>query len=189
MRTKLSITGIIAAIFGFLAIPFAWMTYKNNSVTVILYEGKFTAMESAGYGISNTPVYGYFAGLGLLFLIGSIIMIIFLNLYETDENQKSNRIIRNNIVIGTIGVLLNLLAFILFFTNFTKWNQNISLQLGSNIYTTAVGSGMIFAILSICLGIFSIITCFIRNRFFSKFFISIPYTIEINNIRAETQNS
>lgn len=158
MKIKLSIFGIIAAIFGFIASSAVWIYFKDTFplIGTISVEIKLAPVK-----IFILIMYENLARSRPLFISGSVLMIFLLNIFEF-RNTRSGKIIQLILFLaGITGLILNLLGLINFFT--TIIDQSNSMFQPTANASILPGLGIISAFLSLILGGFAIFV-FIRQR-------------------------
>lgn len=175
MKIKISILGVITGILGFIASSTTWIYFKD----VIPLIGTISIQ------IKLAPVQFYFLILfenlttsKILFITGSILMLLFLNSFEL-SSRKSGRIIQIILfLIGIIGLIFNLLGLINFFTTILgEFNTSLQPSESSSIIP---GLGLISGFLSLILGGIAIFAFLKQRGKLSKSFITLNIRRSLN---------
>lgn len=158
MKIKFSIFGIIAAIFGFIASSAVWIYFKDTLPFIgqVSFEIKLAPIQFFIFLMYNNLAYSK-----TLFIVGSILMIFLLNVFEFG-NTRSGKILQIILFLaGLTGFILNLLGLINFFTT-TMGQSNSMVQPTANA-SILPGLGIISAFLSLIIGGIAIFA-YIKHR-------------------------
>lgn len=168
MEIKISLLGILGAVFGFISIGVPWVAYQQimtNGYNLQTVTGYFSLIDPTNPLILKDAL--------AMIIIGSVLMILFLNTYDLNENSTNKSIKNGLFVIGIIGVILNLLAVNTFSSAMSVTRSVASISPLIVTFTMTISVGFVFGIISLIIGILNIVIFFTHIEPLTKFFIPI----------------
>jgi len=164
---KISILGVIGAIFGFSSLIIPWLIITVDApiigtVNIGIFLKPYTALFAID--LFENLVIGQ-----ILMLFGSILTLIFLNkLVDGEQETKYDK----TPIIGLIGAILNGLAIFTFF--FVLINEAPQPGIEINAGSIQIQFGLISAIFSVVICMVAFLVGVIKNKeFLNKFFFTI----------------